>query len=94
MVHEQTVPIERPPLVGEVSAKFATRGCHVTIVTDPYGCILGFIDWSRYFFFEVAPQLYLQCWVDPFLDPLLLRKSGSAGNRTQTSGSVARNSDH
>jgi hypothetical protein len=27
--------------------------------------------------------------VDPVPDPLLLRKSGSAGNRTQTSGSVA-----
>jgi heme/copper-type cytochrome/quinol oxidase subunit 2 len=32
--------------------------------------------------------------VDPFPDPLLLRKSGSAGNRTRTSGSVARNFDH
>jgi hypothetical protein len=32
--------------------------------------------------------------VDPVPDPLLFRKSGSVGNRTQTSGSVARNSDH
>jgi hypothetical protein len=32
--------------------------------------------------------------VDPIPDPLLLRKSGSAGNRTRTSGPVARNSDH
>jgi hypothetical protein len=32
--------------------------------------------------------------VDPVPDPLLLRKSRSAGNRTRTSGSVARNSDH
>jgi hypothetical protein len=32
--------------------------------------------------------------VDTVPDPLLLRKSGSAGNRTRTSGSVARNSDH
>jgi hypothetical protein len=32
--------------------------------------------------------------VDPVLDPLLLRKSGSAGNRTRTFGSVARKSDH
>jgi hypothetical protein len=31
--------------------------------------------------------------VDPVPDPLLLRESGSAGNRTQTSGSVARKSD-
>jgi hypothetical protein len=32
--------------------------------------------------------------VDPVPDPLLLRKSGTAGNRTRTSVSVARNSDH
>jgi hypothetical protein len=32
--------------------------------------------------------------VDPVPDPLLLRKSGSAGNRTRTSGLAARNSDH
>jgi hypothetical protein len=32
--------------------------------------------------------------VDPVPDPLLLRKSGSDGNRTRTFGSVARNSDH
>jgi hypothetical protein len=30
--------------------------------------------------------------VNPVPDPLLLRKSGSAGNLTRTSGSVARNS--
>jgi hypothetical protein len=32
--------------------------------------------------------------VDPVPNPLLLRKSGSAGNRIRTSVSVARNSDH
>jgi hypothetical protein len=32
--------------------------------------------------------------VDPVPDKLLLRKSGSAGNRIRVSGSVARNSDH
>jgi hypothetical protein len=32
--------------------------------------------------------------VDPVPDPLLLRKSCSVWSRTQTSGSVARNSDH
>jgi hypothetical protein len=32
--------------------------------------------------------------VDPVSDSLLLRKSGSAVNRTTTSGFVARNSDH
>jgi hypothetical protein len=28
---------------------FADRGCHVVSVTDPYGRILDFITWSRYF---------------------------------------------
>jgi hypothetical protein len=37
---------------------FADRGCHVVSVTDPYGRILGFLDRSRYFFVQVAPQLY------------------------------------
>jgi hypothetical protein len=31
--------------------------------------------------------------VDPVSDPLLLRKSGNARNRTRSSGSVARNYD-
>jgi hypothetical protein len=37
---------------------FADRGCHVVSVTDPYGRILGFLDRNRYFFYQVAPQLY------------------------------------
>jgi hypothetical protein len=32
--------------------------------------------------------------VEPVPDPLLPRKSSSAGNRTRSSGYVARNSDH
>jgi hypothetical protein len=71
---------------------FASTGSHVVSVTNPYGRILGFLDWSRYFFFQVAPQLYSRGWVDPVPDPLLLRKSGSAGNRTRAPRSVARNS--
>jgi hypothetical protein len=73
--------------------RFADRGCH--------GQRDGFLrPYSRFYrpesllFYQVAPQLYSRGWVDPVPDPLLLRKSGSAGNRTQTSGSVARNSEH
>jgi hypothetical protein len=60
---------------------------------DPSGHILGFLDRTRYYFFQVAVRLYSRGWVDPVPDPLLLRKSGSAGNRnrTRTSGSVGRN---
>jgi hypothetical protein len=59
---------------------FADRRCHVVMVTDTYGRIFAFLDRSRYFFFQVAPQLYSRGGVDPVPDPLLLRKSGSAGN--------------
>jgi hypothetical protein len=38
----------------------ADRGCHVVSVTDLYGCFLGSLDRKRYFFFQVAPQLYSQ----------------------------------
>jgi hypothetical protein len=85
------------PSYRRLSAKlvptFADRGCHVVSVTDPYVRILGFLDRSRYIFFQAAPQLYPLGLVDPVPDPLLLRKSGSAENQTRTSGSVARKSD-
>jgi hypothetical protein len=58
-VRKRTIPTELLPLVSEVSANFfAVRGCHVVSVTNPYGRILGFLDRSRYYFFQVAPQLY------------------------------------
>jgi hypothetical protein len=81
-------------LSAKLMPTFADRGCRVVRATDPYGRILGFLDRNRYFFFQVAPQLYSRGWVDPVLVPLLFRKSGSASNRTLTSGSVARNCDH
>jgi hypothetical protein len=94
-VRERTIQTERPPLVGKVSANFlADRESRVVSATDPHGRILRFIDRSHYYFFQVAPQLYSRGWVDPVPDPLLLRNSGSAVNRTRTSGSVARNADH
>jgi hypothetical protein len=73
---------------------FADKGPHVVRVEDPYGRILGFLDRSRYDFFQAAPRLYSRGWVDPVPDPMLLRESGSAENRTRISGSVTRNSDH
>jgi hypothetical protein len=59
---------------------FADRGCRVVSATDPFSRILGFLNLSRYFFFQVAPQFYSRGCVDPVPDPLLLKKSGSAGN--------------
>jgi hypothetical protein len=36
---------------------FAGRGRHVVSVTDPYCCIIDFLDRSRYFLIQAAPQL-------------------------------------
>jgi hypothetical protein len=64
---------------------FVDRECRVVSATDTHGRILGFLDRSRYFFFQVAPQLYSGGWVDPVPDPLLLRKvsSGTLTTRPQ-----------
>jgi hypothetical protein len=51
----------------------------------PTAVNLDFLDLQRYFSNQVAPQLYSRGWVDLVPNPLLLRKSGSAGNRTLTS---------
>jgi hypothetical protein len=44
-------------------------------------------------FYQVAPQLYSRGCVDPFQTHYFFL-SGSGGNRTRASGSVAKNSDH
>jgi hypothetical protein len=41
---------------------FVDRGCHMAL--RPYS---QFLDWSHYFFFQVAPLLYSGGWVDPDL---------------------------
>jgi hypothetical protein len=37
---------------------FADRKCHVVSVTGPYGRILGCLDRSCNFFFQIVTQLY------------------------------------
>jgi hypothetical protein len=37
---------------------FADRGCRVVSSADPYGRNLGVLDRNRYYFFQVAHQLY------------------------------------
>jgi hypothetical protein len=61
-VSELYRPSDRHLLVKLVPT-FSDRGCHVVSVTDPYGRILGFLVRSRYFSFQVAPQLYWRGWV-------------------------------
>jgi hypothetical protein len=58
LVLERTIPTERLPLVGEVSANIlriesvAWSAQRITTVVN-----LGFLDRSRYFFLQVALQL-------------------------------------
>jgi hypothetical protein len=37
LVRQRTIPTERPPLVGEVSANLADRGCRAVSATNPHG---------------------------------------------------------
>jgi hypothetical protein len=93
-VREGTIPTERAPLVGEVSASFCgyrlPRGLHDGSLR-PYS---RFPRPEPLLSLQVAPQLYSRGRMGLVPDPLLLRKCGSAGNRNRTSRSVAKNSDH
>jgi hypothetical protein len=55
-------------LTAKLVPTFADRRCHVVTVTNPYGRILGFLDRSSYFFFQVAPQ-YRRCHVVTVTNP-------------------------
>jgi hypothetical protein len=56
-VREWTIPSDQC-LSDKLLSTFADRGCYVVNIMDPNSCILGFLDWSHYYFFQVAPQLY------------------------------------
>jgi hypothetical protein len=60
----------------------------VVSVMDPFGRISRFSRQEPLLFYQVAPQFVLTR-----LRPTTFF-SGSAGNRTRASGSVAKNSDH
>jgi hypothetical protein len=45
LVSDRTMPTERPPRVGEVSANFCgERGVAWSVRRIPYGCNLGFLE--------------------------------------------------
>jgi hypothetical protein len=83
LVHELTIPTERPPLVGKLVPTSEDRGCCMASATDPHSRNLAFLYRNRYYSFQVARHLYSRGWVDPIPDPLFLGKSGSARNRIQ-----------
>jgi hypothetical protein len=43
---------------GKLVPTFVDNGCRVVSVMHLYSRIFGFLDRSRYFLFQVAPQLY------------------------------------
>jgi hypothetical protein len=74
-VCERTIPKQRPPLVGEVSANFLLiEGATWSAwrIPTPYS---RFSRPEPLLFRSGVPQLYSRGWVDPVPDPLLLRKS-------------------
>jgi hypothetical protein len=42
----------------KLAPTFEDSGCRVVSATDSYGRILDLLDRNRYFFLQVAPQLY------------------------------------
>jgi hypothetical protein len=59
--HESASELYRPSdrrLSAKLVPTFADRDFRVVSAADPYGRILGFLDRSRYYFSQVAPQLY------------------------------------
>jgi hypothetical protein len=100
-VCERTRPTERPPFVGQVSANFCgLRGVACSVGRIPYGAPTFSSKWLlNCCKIHTVRSLVNSSGVltrlrGPVSEPLLLRKSSSAGNLTRTSGSVARYSDH
>jgi hypothetical protein len=80
----RTIPTERQPLVGEVSANFLRiEGVALSAQRTPTAVNLCFLGRSRYSSIQVAPQLSSRGRVDPGPDPQHLRKSRSAGKQTR-----------
>jgi hypothetical protein len=79
VVHKRTIPTERPPLVGEVSANFCGSAQRIPMTVN-----LSFLDRNCYFFIHVAPKFFLY-----FSENL-----SGPGIEPGTIRSVARISDH
>jgi hypothetical protein len=84
LVRKLTTPIGRPPLVDEVSANVCRYGGIAwSALRIPHGRQSQISRTKLLLFNQVAPHLSSRYWMDPIPDPLLLRKSGNAWNRTR-----------
>jgi hypothetical protein len=75
---------------------FAVEGVAWSAQRIPTAFNVGFLDRSRYFSIQVAPQLPSRGWVDPVPDTYFSENLVGPGIKPGTSGSVTRNSavDH
>jgi hypothetical protein len=69
LVRKRTIPTERPPLVGEVSANLLpVEGVAWSAQRIPTAVNLRFLDRSRYFFFQLLKCPHEAEWT-PFQAP-------------------------
>ena len=96
LVRERTIPTERPPPVGEVSANFCgQRGVTWSAQRVPTAVNLCFLDRSRYFFYSSSSSIDLTRLSGPRSRHTTSQKNLVApGIEPGTSVSVARNADH
>jgi hypothetical protein len=94
LVRERNIPTGRPPLVGEVNAKFfgyrLSRG-------QRDGFLWPYSRLSRLeplLFLPSSSSIVLRGWVNPVQDSQLLRKSGSEENRILDLWICSQSSDH
>jgi hypothetical protein len=86
LVRKPTIP-ERPPHVGEVSANFLRiEGVAWSAQRIPSAINSVFLTGAATFSFKQFLNYHHEAEWTPVPDPLVLRKSGSAGNRTRDSG--------
>src|SRR5215468_10244074 len=99
VVRERTIPTERPPPVGEVSANlWRIEGSHVVSATGPHGRISLFSRPESLLFHASSSSVDLTRLTrlsGPRSRPTTTQKNLAApGIEPETSASVARNSDH
>jgi hypothetical protein len=61
-------------LLAKLVPTFANKGCCVVSATDSCGRILGFLDRSRYFLFQVAPPVIFTRLSGPRCRPIISQK--------------------
>jgi hypothetical protein len=61
-------------LLAKLVPAFVDGGCRTVRATNPHGRILGILDRSRYYFLQVAPQLYSRGWSGPQSRPTTSQK--------------------